>query len=545
MRDVINKNHTEEELLLSVETAAREGYTSAKLYFMCGLPGETDDDLRAILDLAQKAWQRARDAGHRGFRITASVSPHVPKPHTPFAWAEQVSTAELKRRLGVLRDAARGKTVTLKYRDAETSLLEGVFTRGDRRLGLAVEEAFRRGCRFDAWTEHLKFETWMGVFRDLGLDPERQLVERSTELDQPWDLIQSPVTRKFLVREKLKADRAAITDDCRLEDVCFSCGVSDCPQRPWVKTPHVPVDLPRAHAAVSNGRAYGRRARASSASAGAASARGPGAASARSGGPFSSARALAASRSGASAPRGVSTSTRFRILFEKSAVMRFTSHLDLMRTWERALRRSGLPLAFTQGHHPHIRMSFGPPLPLGYRSRAEVFDLELTRPPAVDLAERLDAALPDGLRVVGFRPILFKNPSLMSQLEGATYRVRFPRPFLTEAGLSPDDLLGTLERRSSELLGQSHLVVRRRSETQAREFDARPSIVALEARSEEPPAVLDAHIRFTPRAVVRPEEVVAWLLPDHDVRTLDIERMALWTEVDGGRLDPLELLSKR
>ncbi len=97
MRDVINKNHTEEELLTSVRTAAREGYTSAKLYFMCGLPSETDDDLRAILELGHKAWQAARDAGNRAFRITVSVSPHVPKPHTPFAWAEQVNTAELKR----------------------------------------------------------------------------------------------------------------------------------------------------------------------------------------------------------------------------------------------------------------------------------------------------------------------------------------------------------------------------------------------------------------------------------------------------------------
>src|SRR5205814_5430345 len=134
MRDVINKNHTEQELLQSVATAAREGYTGAKLYFMCGLPGERDEDLTAILELAEKAYHRARAEGNRGFRVTASVSPHIPKPHTPFAWAEQVPTRELNRRLGVLRQAAYGKPVTLKYRDAETSLLEGAFTRGDRRL---------------------------------------------------------------------------------------------------------------------------------------------------------------------------------------------------------------------------------------------------------------------------------------------------------------------------------------------------------------------------------------------------------------------------
>src|SRR4029453_14194775 len=198
MRDVINKNHTEAELLQSVATAAREGYTGAKLYFMCGLPGEQDEDLEAILELGDKAYPRARAEGNRNFRITASVSPHVPKPHTPFAWAGQVSTAELNRRLGVLREAARGTPGPLKYRDAETSLLEGVFTRGDRRLGAAVEMAFRRGCRFDAWGEHPRSHTWLEVFADLGIDPERYLTEHATDLEQPWDVIQSPVTKKFL-----------------------------------------------------------------------------------------------------------------------------------------------------------------------------------------------------------------------------------------------------------------------------------------------------------------------------------------------------------
>ena len=514
MRDVINKNHTEDELLNSVGTAAREGYTSAKLYFMCGLPGENDDDLVAIMDLAQKAWKRARDEGNKSFRITASVSPHVPKPHTPFAWAAQVSTAELNRRLGVLRKAGHGKPVVLKYRDAETSLLEGVFTRGDRRLGLAVEEAYLRGCRFDAWSEHLQFDVWMSVFRDLGMDPERALIERSTELDQPWDVVQSPVTKKFLVREKVRADKAGITDDCRLEDICFSCGVSECPQRPWVKQPHAPLDLVAARATVPPP-AYGRRLRETR-------------------------------DSGRSVPgSGVSTSTRFRIVFEKGSEMRFISHLDLMRTWERTLRRSGLPLAYSQGHHPHLKMSFGPPLPLGYRSRSEVFDLEFARPPAIDLAKRLNAALPEGLQVLGCRPILFKTPSLMSQLEGATYRVRFPRSYLEEAGLDSALLLGTLRSRIAELMGREHVLVRRQSEAQTREFDARPSILSLESLADETPAVLQASVRFTARAQVRPEEIVALLIPHVDARTTDIERTALWTEQDGVRLDPLELLGAR
>jgi radical SAM family uncharacterized protein/radical SAM-linked protein len=522
MRDVINKNHTEAELLDSVGTAAREGYTSAKLYFMCGLPGETDDDLRGILDLAQKAHVRARAEGHRNFRITASVSPHVPKPHTPFAWAEQVSTAELNRKLRVLRDAARGTQVTLKYRDAETSMLEGVFTRGDRRLGAVIEDAFRRGCRFDAWSEHLKYGTWLAVFADHGMDPERYLVEHSTVLDQPWDVIQSPVTKKFLVREKLRADRAAITEDCRLEDVCFSCGVSECPQRPWVKQPHAPLDLGQARANVAT--RFGRNGRRVTALA-----------------PPPAARAVTGGSAGAA--RGIATSTRFRILFEKGNDMRFTSHLDLMRAWERALRRSGLPIAFTQGHHPHLKMSFGPPLPLGFRSRAEVFDLEFTQPPAVDLEHRLNAVLPDGLTVLAYRPILFKTPSLMSRLEGASYRVRFTPAFLAEAGLAHEALPATLRERIPALLAREHVIVRRQSDGQTREFDARPSIVSLDVADADIPVALDLNVRFTPRAQARPDELTALLIPNTDARTLDVERVMLWIEHAGRRWDPLELLS--
>src|SRR5207244_863966 len=242
---------------------------------------------------------------------------------------------------------------------------------------------------------------------------------------------------------------------------------------------------------------------------------------------------------------GVATSTRFRILFAKSGGMRFTSHLDLMRTWERTLRRSHLPLAFTQGHHPHLRMSFGPPLPLGFRSRAEVFDLEFSQPPALDLAERLNAVLPEDLEVLAFRPILFKTPSLMSQLEGASYRVRFPAAFLEEAGIDPNALRPLLETRIATLLASGHLIVRRQSEAQTREFDARPSIVSLETCEEADRVALDVHVRFTARAQARPNDIVALLLPNADARTADVERVQLWAVRGGRRLDPLALLSMR
>jgi radical SAM-linked protein len=190
-------------------------------------------------------------------------------------------------------------------------------------------------------------------------------------------------------------------------------------------------------------------------------------------------------------------------------------------------------------------MSFGPPLPLGFRSRAEVFDLELTRPPGFDLAERLNAVLPEGLHVTDFRPILYKNPSLMCQLEGASYRVRFPASYLAEAGIAPGELHSKLCERVTRLLSQDVVVVRRKSEDKAREFDARPSIAAMHAGLDEAPAVLDLHLRFTLRASARPDDLLGLLVPEADPRTVDVERTALWADRGGERWEPLRLLSSR
>ena len=188
-------------------------------------------------------------------------------------------------------------------------------------------------------------------------------------------------------------------------------------------------------------------------------------------------------------------------------------------------------------------MSFGPPLPQGFRSRAEVFDLELSRPPGIDLTERLDVVLPEGLQVLDCRPILFKAPSLMSQLEGASYRVRFPRPFVEQTGFSPAQLLETLRVRTAELLARDSVVVRRVSEDKVREFDARPSMAALLVGDDEKPAVLDLHLRFTMRAQARPDDVVGLLFPDLDPRTVDVERTEMWVERGNDRIDPMRLLS--
>jgi radical SAM family uncharacterized protein/radical SAM-linked protein len=502
MRDVINKGVCEEELLESIEIAARQGYSGAKLYFMIGLPGERPEDLVGIVELAKKALVVGKKHAHGRFTVTVSISPHVPKVQTPFQWEAQDESRLVEEKVRLLRQTVKGSAVVLKWRDSETAFLEGVFSRGDRRLGASVEEAWRRGCRFDGWTEHLKYETWMGVFDDLKVDAASYLAARDPEESQPWEHIESPVTRKFLWKERQKAYAAQVTVDCRLA-FCHACGIDDCPDRlsPTGRRPGAPEKIVPLPAPVA---LYGRRPRKT---------------------PLAASLALG---------------TRFRLRYTKGADLRFISHLELLRAWERTLRRSGLPLAMTQGFHPHLKLAFGPPLPVGYTSIAEYLDLEFAKPPAADLEDVLNALLPTGLQVTGWRPILFKTTSLMAAVGHATCRVRFTDAFLASGEVSPMAFEDLLLEGISDLLGATTLVVRRQGGEGVKEFDARPSLESLVPLSGA--RALDVGIRFTPRAQGRPDELVRLMFPQADPRLLEMERTGLYRVQGEERLSPFDLL---
>lgn len=504
MRDVINKGVCEDELIESVGIAARQGYSGAKLYFMIGLPGERPEDLVGIVALAKKALAAGR-AVTRNFTITVSISPHVPKVQTPFQWEAQDESPLIEEKVRILRREVKGTAIVLKWRDSETAFLEGVFSRGDRRLGPAILEAYRRGCRFDGWTEHLKYDTWMAVFADLGIDAVKYQEARDPAVPQCWEHIASPVTRKFLLKEREKSQAAKVTVDCRLA-FCHACGIDDCPDRqsPTGRRPGQD-DVPLDRISVRPLPLFGRKPKKT---------------------PLAASLALG---------------TRFRLRYTKGESLRFISHLELMRVWERTLRRSGLPLALTQGFHPHLKMAFGPPLPVGMTSIAEFFDLEFSRPPAADLEGVLSELLPPGLSVTGWRPILYKAASLMATVDFATYRVRLTDSYLESGGVSPDALEDLLLEGISGLLGATALVVRRPVAEGVKEFDARPS---LESLHPLPGArALDVGIRFTPRSQARPDELVKLMLPQADSRLLAIERTGLYRMAGEDRLTPFDLLS--
>ena len=227
LRDVINKNITEDEILAGCREAFANGRTSLKLYFMNGLPTETDADVEGIAVLAQRivdAFYETKRNG-KGFNVTVSVSCFVPKPFTPFQWEPQDSIAELERKQQLLRDVIRTRKITYHYHDAHVSYIEAVFARGDRRLSRAILEAVERGQRLDGWDEFFRFDTWMEAFAAAGIDPDFYAARRRPYDELlPWDHIDCGVSRAFLVRESEKARAAETTPDCRTQ--CSGCGAN-------------------------------------------------------------------------------------------------------------------------------------------------------------------------------------------------------------------------------------------------------------------------------------------------------------------------------
>ncbi len=229
LRDAINKNLTEEDLLQSVRTCFSGGWNGVKLYFMLGLPTETDEDVLGIADLARKvyfAWRECTPNKARGVRITVSTSWFVPKPHTAFQWEAQITREEYQRRVDLLRDALkRDKSITYNWHDPETSYLEAVLSRGDRRLADVLECAWRHGAKMDSWSEYFDFQRWMDALAECGVDGDFYAHrERPRNEVFPWCRIDTMVTPAFLWREREQCYASRTTPDCRTR--CSGCGAN-------------------------------------------------------------------------------------------------------------------------------------------------------------------------------------------------------------------------------------------------------------------------------------------------------------------------------
>lgn len=380
LRRVINKGIQDADLLDAAENAFRLGWRLLKLYFMTGLPTETQEDRDALVALCRRVWELAKPTRAS---INISISTFVPKPHTPFQWAPQIPKEETARRLEELKTRVKRPGMRLKWHAPSHSFLEGVFARGDRRLWPVIRRAWELGARFDAWTEQFRGDAWWQAFSDSGLDPSfYALRERSLEESLPWDHLSPNVEKTFLRAEYERSLEEKPTPDCRW-DRCSQCGACD----------HKTIQ-PLIHMDAA----------------------------------FSPPSPISAGHS--QAPRHF----LYRLEYAKLDTARFFGQLEMAQIFERTLRRARLPVAFTAGFHPHIKLSFAGALPVGMESIVE--EVTLTLVDLLDpesIAAAMNAHLPQGLRVLGVTRVDRRLHS--NEERRVTYRISRMSPWLARTVL--------------------------------------------------------------------------------------------------------------
>jgi radical SAM family uncharacterized protein/radical SAM-linked protein len=387
LRRFVNKPINESELLEIVREVSALGWRSIKLYFMVGLPTETDEDIDSIAGLIEQVVNTGRKSGQLR-QVNVSISPFVPKPHTPLQWERFAGIDEIERKVeGLARKLRRLRVVNLKLHSPQLAQIEALLSRGDRRFAEVILEAHKNGALLDSWNDLFKYNVWLNVFKQSGLDYEERLKEISTDAPLPWDHISIGVGKEFLINERERAYAGEMTPICRYES-CNGCGVCG----------------------IDAGERY------------------PSA--------FLSDESFAIRPMRSHPPRHSGIVFRYRVFCTKTQEASFLGHLEMKRILERAFRRARMPLKFSEGNTPEPRISFGQPVPLEVESSSEIFDVEFyERMDPKEMTERVNPFLPRGIVLYQARPISPKDPSIGEQLVGVKYKVELS-PLLQKMSLA-------------------------------------------------------------------------------------------------------------
>lgn len=440
LRKVINKPLDEDRFLMVIRTASELGWRSFKLYFMIGLPTETDEDINGIISLVKKI---QFTAPKRNIKIT--ISPFIPKPHTPFQWERMEPIDSIMYKMEKIKNALRSPYISFDRRDPYSSCIEAVLSRGDRRLSKLIENVWRDGGRYSGWQDMFNFNLWERNAEKLFIDLMGYTREYKEDEVLPWEHIYK-IPKSFLLRERHKAYNEKLTETCRTLD-CKSCRICSAEKSFADDTPTQSIIIP------SDG--FGRTRK----------------------------KVL---------PTGTNKffGKRFRFKYVKGMELRFLSHLDTYRTIERAIRRAGLDVEFTEGFTKRLKLSSGPPLPLGFISNAEYFDLEFKTPPTKSQIDHLNESFPKGIRITEYMPIIGKVESLFSSIEAAFYLIYLPN----ELSIAGDIVLSVLSKES--------IIIKR----QEKEIDIRPFILMLKAMN---PTTIAAILSLSEKRMARPDEILA------------------------------------
>jgi radical SAM family uncharacterized protein/radical SAM-linked protein len=350
LRDVINKNITEEEITQTVRDAFGLGWNLIKLYFMIGLPTETDRDVEEIIALVRRL---SKIGGRRGGRenLHVSVAAFIPKAHTPFQWETQMPLEKTKEKLFFLKKKIASRQIGFKWQNPEVSFMEGVFARGDRRLSKLIETAYSKGCRFDGWSDCFNFKRWMEAAAEKAIDLEFYTQRpRAVSEPLPWAVISSGISREFLLNEREKAYQQQRTPDCRDGD-CNQCGICDFSEiAPRLTQPEKEKTVDASF-------------------------------------PLPGAKSPAVQR-------------KLEIVYSKTGTARFFGHLEFVNIFLRAINRAKIPVVYSQGFHPMPKAAFPEPLPVGVESEGETLVITVSgdvRPEAV--ITDLNFRLPEGITI--------------------------------------------------------------------------------------------------------------------------------------------------
>lgn len=474
MRDIINKNVTEGDILGAVEQAVGAGKTTLKLYFMIGLPWEEDEDAAAIVDLCLAVRDLAREAlGSRANRLQLNVSVNnfIPKPFTPFQWAGMADRETLARRQDLIRERLRKPGIRVSFSRTDTSYLEATLARGDESMAAIIEEAWRRGARLDSWSDQFQSEAWNEAFAAAGLSAETLSTAGSDpEAELPWDVVGGVVDKRFLISEWKRASRGETTPDCRWDE-CSACGicgeglenrlVGQPPQRlascREVRSPEGARGAPRAKA--EEGRVPGER-------------------------PQPSERC------------------RYKATFTVTGRGRFLGHLDRAEMFRRAVRRAGARLALSAGMRPKAILSLAAPLALGWEGLAEMAEFELAEPADADFGSRLAEALPDHVKLVSLERYTERR-SLAARVVGASYEV------VVRSGGTTGGVEESLARGVELFLASPTLVVAELREGSTRRIDVKKFVDAVAVQPEgDDSFTISIEADLGPSGTARPERVI-------------------------------------
>ncbi len=469
LRLFIRKDFPDAAIYDTARLAFERGWMTIKLYFMIGLPTETDEDVIGIANICRTVSRISQEFPNRR-SINVTLSPFIPKPHTPFQWDEMIPRELFEQRIGLIKRNLRVNNVNLKINQPNLAIFAAIIGRGGRNMAEVIEEAFRKGCRFEGWSEEFKYDIWMEVLKQHGHDPMSLLRPIPFSAQLPWSHIEKGVTVEHLMAERQRTS-------AQLRDF----------------TPHA--------AAPSNGEPN------------------------EAGLEFGRGKKKVASRNVA-AP----TKNRVRIRWGKTSRYRYMSHLDNLRMLERAIRRARLPVAYSQGFNPSMKLSFGPPLPLGFTSEAEYVDITLEVNLMPYMIDALRKKLPEGITLEDARIVLGKNASLSASLNRVEYRV-------------PTDCWEdqtALQRNLDQIMSAETLMIERHGKETTKTVDLRPAIFDFRIES----GTLLMQLGIGDAGYARPDEI-AGLLKDglrYPSAGMPFHRMAMYRmEADGRRIDPMDI----